>query len=151
MHPLLSLPLVSATFSPHPNHCCREGVDLGNLGNRCHNLMTYVTWAMCFCGSGFPTPVILPLPPLPPPVLPTPLSRWLDRKQSCLCALGPGIAGAAVLVLTNRGDVAGKGNPSSLLGQIGAGGALRSDFIFGDAEAKRGGGALGGLPIACLD
>lgn len=81
-----------------------------------------------------------PSPPLPPPVLPTPLSRWLDRKQSCLCALGRGIAGAAVLVLTNRGDVAGKGNPSSLLGQTGAGGALRSDFIFGDTEAKRGGG-----------
>lgn len=52
----------------------------------------------------------------PRPVLPTPLSRWLDRKQSGLQALGLAAAGAAVLVLTNGDDMAGKGNPSSLLG-----------------------------------
>lgn len=76
----------------------------------------------------------------PRPVLPTPLSWWLDRKQSGLQAPGLAAAGAAVLVLTNGGDMAEKGNSSSLLGQTGAGGAFRSHFIYGDTEAERGGG-----------
>lgn len=46
-------------------------------------------------------------------------------RQEAELSLGPGVAGAAVLVLTDRGDVAGEGNPASLLGQAGAGGVKK--------------------------
>lgn len=46
--------------------------------------------------------------------------------------------------------MAGKGNPSSLLGQTGTGGAFRSHFVYGDTEVEGGGGLSKGLKLDAL-
>lgn len=89
---------------------------------------------MSFCGVGLPCTCVHPTPP---PVVPQPLSPWLDRKQSGLCALGPlQLVPFSPCWGTEGGGIAGKGNASSLMGQTGAEEVLRRHFLYGDIEGK---------------
>lgn len=123
------VPLARATFFPLPNHCCGQGAGLGDLGNRCLG-------HVCSLESGFPAPAVLPSAPLLPHLY---HGGWTGNRVVS--------EDQDLLQLADGGDVAGKGNPSSLLGQNEAGGTLRSHFIYGDTEAERSWGLSKGPRI----
>lgn len=117
-----SLPLTFCRHPPpHPQSLLRGG-------GRSREPRTQVPHLGDVCNFGHVLLGSLASPHLPFSSYPSPTFITVVRQEA-EWSLPTGTCWGSFLLLTHGGNAAGMGNPSSLLGQTGAGGVLRNHFI----------------------